>query len=185
MSSYKSAYDRNNISWKELFQTLIFMVNPKKIVEFGILDGFTLDIFLSNTDEKCSIDAYDLFEKGLGKHSDYKYIKDKYSDYKNCKIKKLDFYGGHNFYEDGSIDILHIDICPDKNTYVYAIDNYFSKLSKNGIMILDGGSKERDEVWWMLKFDKNPILPFLKNLKNKHDFLVIDAFPSTTIIKNN
>lgn len=46
-------------------------------------------------------------------------------------------------------------------------------------MILEGGSKERDEVYWMNKYNKEKINPYLENLNVK----IIGQNPSMTLIR--
>ena len=41
----KSSYNNNDINYGDIIKTILFNRNPQKIVEFGILDGFSLKIF--------------------------------------------------------------------------------------------------------------------------------------------
>ena len=62
------------------------------------------------------------------------------------------------------------------------IKHYFKKLKKNGIAILEGGSKERDEVQWMKKYNKIKISDTLMKIKAKnYNFINIGKMPSITI----
>ena len=54
------------------------------------------------------------------------------------------------------------------------------KLSKKGIMIMEGGSKERDNIDWMKKYNKSTMQPIVK----KYNLKVYGTFPSITIIKS-
>ena len=59
-----------------------------------------------------------------------------------------------------------------------------SKISDNGVIILEGGSVERDNVGWMVKYNKTKINPYICELINKgYNILIIDKMPSMTIIK--
>lgn len=49
-------------------------------------------------------------------------------------------------------------------------------------MLLEGGSEERDNVEWMVKYNKRKINPYLKSISDKYDITIIDRFPSLTII---
>ena len=53
-------------------------------------------------------------------------------------------------------------------------------MSENGIMIMEGGSEQRDNVEWMIKYNKPKIQPVIK----KYGLNVVGTFPSITIIKN-
>ena len=67
------------------------------------------------------------------------------------------------------------------DTYEFCLDKYFPKISQGGIIILEGGSKERDEVDWMNKFNFPKIRPVIEKIE--HNTLTLEAFPSLTIIK--
>ena len=183
MENIRSSY-KNNIDFNDIFDTIVFLINPKKIVEFGILDGYSLESFVGNSSEDCSIEAYDLFDDFNGNHAEFDFINNKFNKYNNVTIKKGDFYKSLDNFKDKSIDILHIDIANNGDTYEFAINNYIKKLSDHGIMILEGGSIERDNVEWMVKYNKPKINPVIKKYYNKYSVKLIEKFPSITIIKN-
>ena len=181
-----SSYNLNKLEYKHIFESIIFSINPKLIVEFGILNGYSLNTFANYTSDKyCKIHAYDIFEifKGNGANRD---IIQKYKKHKHVTIDELDFYKGYKKYADESIDILHIDIANCGSVYEFCIDYYLCKISKNGLIILEGGSVERDNVEWMKKYNKKSINDYLEKLKNtRYDLNIstIDIFPSLTLIK--
>jgi len=174
----KSSYN-NNLSYQELLESIIFLKKPKKIIEFGILEGFSLKIFAQNED--CQIEAYDIFNKFNGNGAKEN-IRELFKSYPNVKINYGDFYKKHIEIEDNSLDILHIDIANNGDVYKFAIDNYLKKLKKDGLMILEGGSRERDSVDWMIKYKKEKINPYLKSLNL--DYKTFGKIPSITLIKN-
>lgn len=104
-------------------------------------------------------------------------------DYKNVSINYGDYYKEYKNIEDNSIDIIHIDIANNGDVIEFAFENYINKLTKNGIFIFEGGSKERDEIEWMNKYNKKKINPIFE--KYKKDFLIttIGNIPSLTIVK--
>jgi len=178
-----SSYSENNFG--DIIKSITFSINPKKIVEFGILNGYSLDSFLNGISSECIINAYDIFEKFNGNGSNYNEIINKYKNYNNISIKRGDFYEEYKNFEDESIDILHVDIANDGDIYNFCVDNYYSKIVKGGIIILEGGSRERDNVEWMIKFNKKSIKNVVNKLKNKYSLISIDNFPSVTIIRKN
>lgn len=182
----KSSYNTANLSYQHMFTTMVATVRPKLIVEFGILNGYSLKAFADAVDkERCKIDAYDIFEKFEGNGAKKDVITDMFKDYDNIKIDELDFYHGYKKYDDGSIDILHIDIANTGDVYKFCIEKYLDKISSNGIIVLEGGSAERDEVSWMQKYNKTLIVPYLNKLKRERNDLIIhvlDVFPSMTIV---
>ena len=175
----KSSYLEKNLNYSDIFSCLTLLKKPKKIVEFGILEGYSLVNFLKNCNEETEIEAYDIFENFNGNGSQRDIIK-KFQYEKNVKIEYGDFYKKYKDFDDKSIDILHIDIANTGEIYEFAVKNYLQKINKDGIIILEGGSKERDEVEWMKKFNKPPIKSYLETLNLK--FKTFGDFPSITII---
>ena len=94
------------------------------------------------------------------------------------------FFGAEKKFKDGEIDILHIDIANNGDTYQHALDCYMQKVSLTGICILEGGSESRDNVYWMKQYNKPPIQPVLSNTENqqKYNILVLKDYPSITLI---
>ena len=124
-----------------------------------------------------SIEAYDIFEEFNGNHAKKDKLVSSFKDYNNVSIN----YG--NFYEVykniNNVDIIHIDIANNGDVYEYAVKNYLPKLSDNGILLMEGGSEERDNVKWMIKYKKPQIQPIIK----KYGFKVIGTFPSISILR--
>lgn len=184
----QSSYNVNTLSFEHMFQTLITAVNPKLVVEFGILNGFSLQCFADLCSNDCQIHAYDIFDKFDGNGAKREVVNNMFKQFSNIKIDELDFYEGFEKYKNNSIDILHIDIANNGDVYRFVIDKYLDKLSDNGVIILEGGSVERDNVEWMNKYNKPKINPFLKELMSKRKDLIvsiIDVFPSMTLIRKN
>jgi predicted O-methyltransferase YrrM len=176
----KSSYTKHNFDL--VFKTICAITNPKKIVEFGILDGYSLKAFIDSSKSDCIIEAYDLFDEFPYNAADWDVINEKYSS-DNVHICKADFYKGVELFSDNSIDIMHIDIANDGDVYEFAIENYMKKISDGGVMVFEGGSTERDEYDWMDKYNKRKISPYVETIKNKYEVTVIENFPSLTIIK--
>ena len=126
---------------------------------------------------KFSICAYDIFDKFNGNHAKKNELVSIFKKYNNVTINYGDFYEVHNIISD--VDIIHIDIANNGDVFEYAINNYLPKLSENGIMIMEGGSVERDNIEWMIKYNKPKIQPVIK----KYGLNVVGTFPSMTIIK--
>ena len=179
----RSSYMTKDLNYGDLIGNIVYLLKPKKIVEIGILDGFSLEIFANNSTNETDIKAYDLFDEFIGNHAIKSVLDDKFSKFLNVKINKGNFYELHNLLED-EIDIIHIDIANNGDVIEYAIKNYLPKLSKNGILLFEGGSLERDNVEWMQKYNKTPIHPLLQKYENVLDISIIGSFPSITLIKN-
>ncbi len=180
----KSSYFNNDINYGDIIKSNLFGKNPLKIVEFGILDGFSLKIF-ADTFPKAKIKAFDIFDEFNGNAAKKEVIQEMFKDYKNVSVEYGDFY---KKYEDlSSIDILHIDIANNGDVYKFVIENYLPLLSKDGIIILEGGSAERDNIEWMIKYNKPKINLYLEELNKRLDLnvIVIGKVPSITFIKRN
>jgi len=182
MSEMKSSY-KNSINYKDVFQTICFMhKNPKKIVEIGILDGYSLKAIADSVTYDCDINAYDIFDDFNGNSANKDKLINTFKTYKNVSIQYGDFYKLVESFENKSIDILHIDIANNGDTYEYVFKNYINKINDNGIIILEGGSEARDNIDWMNKYNKPKINPILKDNLSKFNILTIGDIPSITII---
>ena len=189
---------RSNVNFGDIISSVTFTLNPKTIVEFGILNGFSLKHFVNSSSSDCNIEAYDIFEDFNGNHAKYNETKTMFKEHKNVEIKRGNFYDILDNFKDNSIDIIHIDIANTGYTYKFAIDNYMKKLTKNGLMLLEGGSEARDNVYWMTKYNKLKIKPLLDEYKSKSEYRILtidnindkldsnnsDNFGCITMIKN-
>ena len=177
-----SSYN-NKINFGDIISSITFLKNPKKIVECGILEGYSLDKFIWNSNLDTQIDAYDIFDKFDENHA----IKDKiikqFNKYDNVNINYGDFYDVYQKYDDKSIDILHIDIANNGDVYEFMFQNYVDKLKDDGIILMEGGSFQRDNIEWMIKYNKPQINPILNKYSDKFYIKTIGEIPSITIIK--
>lgn len=181
----KSSYT-NNINFGDLLTSITFLQKPQKIVEVGILEGFSLTKFVESTDETTVIEAYDIFEDFNGNHAERKQIEEKFKEFPNVLINKEDYYKVTSLYEQNSVDIFHIDVANNGDVYRYAFEEYMPILKDNGILILEGGSEERDNIEWMNKYNKPKIQPVIKEYQKKgFEITVIGEMPSLTIVKKH
>ena len=178
MQDIKSSYKENN--YDKVFQSICFTLTPQKIVEFGILEGYSLDCFVKHGKDSL-IEANDLFDEFPYNAADYNFVTNKYQKNHNVSIYKRDFYKSVDLYDNNSIDILHIDIANNGDTFDFAIQNYLPKV--RGVMIMEGGSEERDNIEWMIKYDKPKIRPILQKYSSSVTIEVLEDFPSITLIR--
>ena len=175
----QSSYRQNNFD--SIFKIICENVKPKSVLEIGILDGYSLNAFVRHTSNETKIVAIDLFDEYEYKNSNYEFINRLFNKYKNVEISHGDFF---SYYKESvNYDLIHIDISNDADVYKFSIENYFPKANK--ILLLEGGSKERDNVLWMKKYKKPKINKFLDEIKNDYSFQTIDLFPSLTIFYKN
>ena len=186
----KSSYIINR--YGDLIKSLIRINQPRNVIEIGILEGFST-LLIANSLKKNKISsnfyAYDLFE-------DYKYNSSKYSVIESIieknklqkfvKLKKANFYEIHKYHNKNSIDFIHIDISNTGSTVRYFFSKYDELLVEGAIVVFEGGSKLRDKVKWMKKYNMKEMHSEIisnRTIKKKYDVIVFDKYPSLSIFK--
>lgn len=180
-SSYKES------GYQYLFYALVKLLSPEKICEIGVLQGFSLLSMASalKKNNKGEIFGYDLFD-------DYKFKNDRMINVQSrivkaalsefAKIKKQDAFSVSSEVEE--TDILHVDISNNGDTIEQLFYQWKDKVNK--LFIFEGGGHARDEIDWMKKFRKPPILPILSKLSNqfqKLQFVTLASYPSLTLCR--
>ena len=178
----KSSYT-NALDYGDIFSSLCYLKKPRSVVEIGLLHGYSLKQFADNVDKTCSIRAFDIFNDFNGNSANKEDLLKTFNRYGNVSINYGDFYKVHKTLENNSIDIIHIDIANNGDVFRFAIDNYFDKLTEMGVLILEGGSVERDNIDWMNKYNKPKINDTLLQYKDTHRILTIGSLPSLTLIQ--
>ncbi len=174
MSSYEK-YD-----YASLFKGLVALYNPSTIVEFGILDGYSLSAFRDAAPVGCEIKAFDIFDEFPYNHAKFEDLRIKFGNI----VRYGNFYETYKNLKDQSIDLLHIDIANDGDVYEFFFRSYARKLTPNGLAILEGGSLERDRYDWMLKYNKAPIVPVIDKYRCDFNIFVVPMFPSITLVSH-
>ena len=166
-----SSYNINDIG-KSIY-VIVIESKPNIIIDFGILYGYSTVCMAQAVKDNGfgEVFAYDLFEE-------YKYnnsIKDivlhnlKYFNLEDyVTFKKINFY---DWIDNGneSFDLLHLDISNDADILLSLYNKY-----PNSKVIFEGGTGERDEVNWMIKYNRNKIT----SIKDEINYKVIDKnFP--------
>lgn len=138
---------------------IVLELKPKKIVEFGTLHGYSA-IAMAMALHKLKdghIISYDLWDKyeyydknhhgskgqvqdDIDKYKLTEYITLADGDFKNCIAEPF--------------DLLHVDINNDGKVIQ---DLAFKTRHKEGLVIFEGGSRERDLVPWMQKYNRPPM----------------------------
>lgn len=178
----RSSYIKNN--YGELFTSIANIYKPKLVVELGTLDGFSLISFAKGAAEK--VVGIDLFEDYDFKHGKQEEIF-KQAELENVKVDliKGDAFDAAHFFKSHSIDLLHIDVSNDGSKLWSLFDLWEDRVSKGGLIIFEGGSRERDDVEWMKKYKKTPIRTFINHLKDvkRYEVLTLTPYPSLTICR--
>jgi len=177
LKKQRSSYKLNN--YASVFCEICLALNPSSILEIGILDGYSLEAFTKSCKDSTEIFAIDLFEDYEYKSGNYQFIKEMFKEHDNVKILKDSFY---KYYKSSNrFDLIHIDISNDGEVYDFAVKNYLPLVNK--ALLLEGGSVERDNVDWMIRYNKKPINSYIKSIDKYFEIEIINKFSSSTIIK--
>lgn len=149
-----SSYSINNIG--ETIYNTVRKLKPKKIVDFGLLYGYSTVCLAQAVRDNGfgTIIGYDLFEDYKYKNSTKSIVEHNLQYYnlnKYVTLIKKDFNDWLN--EDEDFDFLHLDISNTGDTIKKIYKKYPSKPT-----IFEGGTKERDNIDWMIKYNTTPIL---------------------------
>ena len=179
----RSAYKDH--AYGNFFYALVRAIRPRKCVELGVLEGFSLlSIAEALRDNGAgNIHGIDLFEDYPHRHATYADVSSRItscglSDW--CGISKFDALQAHGSH--GHLDFLHVDLSNDGDTYRSVFAHWAGKVAQ--VIVLEGGSADRDQVEWMVKHGKSPILPAIAEIGRAYPawtIAVLAPFPSLTI----
>lgn len=187
-TNWYSSYEKNN--YGELFYSLMRIYQPQTVIELGTEAGYSAYHIARGlkANNKGHLYCYDLWEDYQKQNIYGFYCRPLSETQKNLSkfkkiitLKKQDAIGIEKDYQ--STDILHVDLHNNGDILGAIVPNWINKV--NQLIILEGGSKERDKVEWMTKFNKKPIHNWLENFSkhNNIQYLTFQPFPSLTLIK--
>lgn len=171
----ESSYKANDLG--RFFYNTVILTKPQKIIEFGTLNGYSaiaMGQALRDLNRGGKIICYDLWEKYPFKNSTKENclsnIK-KYGLEDYITLEEKDFYKWQ--YE--SYDLLHFDISNhgEKIKDLHQIVKFDN--TPLGLVLFEGGSRERDKVPWMQDF-----LPI--NNSNINFITLEETFPSISLL---
>lgn len=188
-----SSYAQHN--YAEVFKSIVSAHQPLVCVELGTLEGYSAIAIAQGLREN--------FEKGGGRG--HLACHDLFEDYqfRNSPLERtqrnIEEAGVADFitlyranamsvaedYSDNSIGLLHIDISNTGDTLTWAMEQWDRKMIQGGIILFEGGTDERDNVEWMIKFGKTPIKAELEAnpiIREKYVFSTYMKFPSLTCL---
>lgn len=167
----RSSYILNN--YGELLKQYVIAWQPSSFVELGVLDGYsTLHIaqgikwLHKHRGYQGRLDAYDLFDDYEFKHGNKEEVEkllsdNGVSDYVN--LQRGNAYAVQSKYPDMALDsvrgieFIHVDISNTGATLRSFMDLWHPKIGQRGLVLIEGGSNERDQVEWMQKYNKPSI----------------------------
>jgi predicted O-methyltransferase YrrM len=180
----ESSYKKNNLG--STLYNLVLEKKPNIIVEFGCLYGYsTIAMAMALRDlGQGKVISYDIWDKYEYKHSNLDTTFSNVARYNLSdfvEFRDRDFW---NWLEEGgeSFDILHLDISNTGDTIQKAYQALQPQINNGGVLVFEGGSEQRDQEEWMIKYDKIPI----NSVKHNTGYtLLSDNWPSISIIKHD
>jgi len=182
----RTSYEQNNYG-EVLFNTVQTFL-PLCAVELGVLDGYsTFHIARGLKGSPGHLDAYDLFDEYAYKHGNQaevqKYLQScKVEDY--VTLKQGDAFEVHDNYQNGSVGFLHIDISNTGEIMNRLIDLWHPKIDVGGLICIEGGTVERDNVEWMREYHKGAIKTEIESnmiIKSSYVYATYLPFPGLTV----
>lgn len=184
----ESSYKQNRIG--DLLYILARTHNVKRAIEIGCFQGYsTIHLaaaLKANRGEKLKVyDAWDW----------YKYnhcqMEDTHNNIEQAGLS--DMVELHQAWLEQvplfpvlELDLVHIDVSNDGDTFKWAARTIWPCLKPSGLLVMEGGSYERDVVKWMVEYEKPRINPLLESgLLEEFGWEVIlfEPFPSLTIMR--
>jgi len=176
-----SSYVENELGKK--LASLIYQEKPKNVVEFGVLNGYSTLWFgkaISSLANRGHVYGYDLWDDYEHKHGVFadvqkRIVDNDLSDW--ITLGKMDIFEWAK--HPPGFDLLHVDISNDGEK----LERLYNLLkdrpqTKGALMVFEGGTKERDEVEWMKKYNKKPIT------ETNIPYIVIEErFPGLSVVR--
>lgn len=178
-----SAYQDHGYGF--LFYALARSLKPATCIELGVYQGFSLlsTAAALRDNDRGTIAGFDLFDDYPFRHETFanatrNIAANGLEDY--AQIHKADALTAHERFT--AVDFLHVDVSNDGDTYRRIFSQWAQKA--RGVILLEGGSLDRDRVGWMTRYDKAPITRALEEIRREHpqwSLSVLAPFPSVTV----
>lgn len=168
-----------------LFYALVRALMPKSCVEIGLFRGYSLLMAAAGLRDNGAgaITGYDLFEDYPYRHAQRAQVAQQIVDSGLAAwatLRQADVHAVHEHWS--AVDYLHVDVSNTGETYRAVFEHWAPKVSQ--VILLEGGSRERDNVDWMLQYGKPAIVPALAGLRRDYpewSISVLEPFPSLTV----
>lgn len=174
-----STFEENN--YGELFFSLMRIYQPETVVELGTKAGFSAYNMARGlqANGKGKLYCYDTWE-----HEDmYQMACKNLKGFKNIiSLNKQTALGVEKLYK--TIDILHVDLGNEGGILEKTIPYWIDQTRQ--LIMLEGGSSERDKRPWMIKLKVMPIRNWLKDFSLSRpdiEYFTFEPFPALTIIR--
>lgn len=180
---WHSSYEENN--YGELFYSLMRIYEPEKVVELGTLAGYTAYHMARGlkANGKGTLDCYDLWEEYEFYSVPKSEAEENLHEFNDIiRLHQRDAIGVEKNYK--TVDILHVDLSNEGGILEQIVPVWIDKVRQ--LIIIEGGSRQRDQVDWMINYKKAPIKKWLEDFCRERgdiQYLTIEPFPSVTLIK--
>lgn len=168
-----------------LFYALVRALTPRSSVEIGIFRGYSLLMAAAALRDNGAgaITGYDLFEDYPYRHAPRSQVAQQILDSGLADWATLQQADARVVHEQwDAVDYLHVDVSNTGDTYRQVFQHWAPRVSQ--VILLEGGSRERDNVDWMLQHGKPAIVPALADLRRDYpgwSISVLEPFPSLTV----
>ena len=161
---------------------------PKLIIELGVLNGFSTSCFLQAIHDLphitriISVDLFNLYEFNRCSIDTYVSNVSKYYSSNSqhsivqCDVFAINFHELSNLFGPVPYNqiLTFIDISNDANS----LSTLFKRIKSP--ILFEGGTLQRDNVPWMLQYEKVPINSLRSN--GTHYEIVCDEFPGLSLL---
>lgn len=184
----RSSYIANKYADK--FAAIIDGFQPKVCVELGVLDGYsTVAIGLQlQKNKQGNLHAVDLFDAYPHKHGEQYQVQQLLADYgleSIITLQKWDAWTIADTYQPNTVDFLHVDLSNTGETVRRIMEQWDPLMVQGGVIIFEGGTVERDQIEWMIKYNGQSIKKELETnpiITEKYIFATYLEFPGLTML---
>lgn len=189
----QSSYALNR--YDSVFRSIVSAYQPITCVELGTLEGYSAVAIgkgLKENHKKYGIPGklicYDLFEDYPYRNAPVELTrinieKEELHDF--VILCKWDAYKAHEFHKPESVYLLHVDLSNDGDTVDKIMESWDPLMVRGGVILFEGGSEERDQIDWMVKYNRPSIKKALetnKIIEDKYVFSTYFKFPSLSCL---
>lgn len=181
--NWYSSYEDNN--YGDFFYSLIRVYQPEKVVELGTKAGYSAYHIAKGLRDngKGTLDCFDLWEKYKFRSVPKSMAQENLKEFGTIvRLKQRDVIGTEKSYK--TVDMLHVDVSNEGGILERIVPFWIDKIRQ--LIIIEGGSRERDNIEWKTKFKKIPIRKWLQEFSQKHrevEVFTIEPFPSVTLMR--
>lgn len=178
-----SSYEENN--YGDFFYSLIRVYQPQTVVELGTKAGYSAYHMARalRANGGGRLYCYDLWEEYSSRSVPKSVAEKKLKEFDDIvKFTLRDAIGVDENHK--TVDILHVDLSNEGGILEEIVPAWMDKTRQ--LIIIEGGSAERDKVEWMIKYKKSSIKKWLEDFSRRRgdiEYLTIEPFPSVTIIR--